>query len=769
MKKTLCLLTLFITTIGFAQDISMQNGTFTRCAPDKFFDSGGEFGTYDTDENLVTTICPQNLGEFTILDFQSFFTQIGDDQDVMRIYDGDNNTTAPLIGTYVGPVNAFSVRASETNASGCLTIEFISNVNGTSTGWEADILCATACQDIIASIDSTIPATNNAGVIGILPGESVDFSGSATFSLDDTGATYDWDFGDGNEASGVNTINTFDDPGTYIVTLTVTDANPQGCTAMEVITVFVLGPNVVVNQDIFTAEELIEDVLVNSPCASVSNIIAETGITHDASEPNGIGYFFSNGTDFPFEDGLLLTSGEASDVGGPNNMTLSEGTGTWPGDDSLDLALGVDSHNATFIQFDFIPLADSISFEFLMASEEYNMGSFECDYSDAFAFLLTDSFGNVSNLAVLPNSNEPILVTNIHPDNGASCGGINERYFGGYTPAGQPPIAFDGRTRVFTASSAVVSGETYTIKLVIADDRDNQYDSGVFIKAGSFNLGGNLGDDRTIERGNAQCDGSEVLLDTRLDAAAHVWYKDGVVIPGETSSTLSVTEPGIYFADFELENICSGSADSITIEFRDSPVANTVIDLVECSDSGIEEFNLAVNDPNILGSQDPTNFSVSYHLSEQDAIDNLGALPSVYSNVTSPQIIWARIAEVSQTCFSIASFSITAVSEPTINAVSDLETCDGVDNDGFMSFDLSAQTSTILGSQSPTDFTVTYHLNFADADSGDNALPSDYTNTSNSQPIFVRVSSAGDSSCYNASATALFNLVVNTKALATAP
>ncbi|WP_040756913.1 choice-of-anchor L domain-containing protein, partial [Winogradskyella psychrotolerans] len=466
---------------------------------------------------------------------------------------------------------------------------------------------------------------------------------------------------------------------------------------------------------------------------------------------------------------MLLTSGEASDAGGPNDTTLSEGTGAWPGDDSLDLALGVDSHNASSIQFDFIPLADSISFDFLMASEEYNMGSFECDYSDAFAFLLTDSSGNVSNLAVLPNSNEPILVTNIHPDNGAPCGGINERYFGGYTPNGQPPIAFDGRTRVFTARSAVVSGETYTIKLVIADDRDNAYDSGVFIKAGSFNLGGSLGDDMTIERGNAPCDGTEVVLDTRLDNATHVWYKDGIVIPGETSSTISVTEPGIYYADFELESICSGSANSITVEFRDSPIANTAIDLVECSASGIEEFNLAVNDTNILGSQDPTSFPISYHLTEQDAIDNLGALPNLYTNVTSPQAIWARLADVSQTCFSITSFSLTAALKPAINPVADLEICDDVANDGLGSFDLSDQTLGILGSQSPTDFRVTYHLSFADADLGDNALPSDYTNIVNGEPIFVRVSSAGDSSCYNASATALFNLVVNARALATTP
>ncbi|SDG58496.1 choice-of-anchor L domain-containing protein, partial [Winogradskyella thalassocola] len=710
MKKTLYLIIFLISTIGFAQDILMQNGTFTRCAPDKFYDSGGEFANYGDDENLVTTICPQNANEFIILDFTLFTTQLGAQPDVMYIYDGDD-VTAPLLGTFQGTAGPGNISATEDNASGCLTIEFVSNGSGNINGWEADILCATPCQDIMASIDNTIPALNAAGVVGILPFQSVDFSASALFSVDGTDATYNWDFGDTNTATGANVTNIFGAAGTYTVTLTVTDTNPQGCSGTATVTVFVLGQNVVIDQETFTPEQLIEDVLIDSPCASVSNIVAVTGINYSVDEPNGIGYFVSNGIDFPFEDGLLLTSGDASEARGPNNNgTLSDGSGVWPGDPDLNSELGVDSHNATYIQFDFTPLADSISFEFLMASEEYDMGGFECTYSDAFAFLLTDAAGNVSNLAVLPGSTTPILVTNIHPDNGATCGGINERYFGAYTPNNGSPIAFDGRTSVFTAQSAVVPGENYTIKLVIGDDRDNAFDSGVFIKAGSFNLGGSLGDDITIEAGTAACDGSGVVLDTRLELATHVWYKDDVIIPGEVSSTITVTEPGVYYADFELESVCTGSAEPILVEFRTGATANPAPNLVVCSSTGIEEFDLSVNDDDILGDQDPTVFSISYHLTEQDALDNVNALPSLYTNVTSPQTIWARLADVSQICVDITSFSLSSALQPTINPVSDLELCDDESNDGFATFDLSSQTLAILGTQSATDFTVTYHL-----------------------------------------------------------
>ncbi|MBC3846151.1 choice-of-anchor L domain-containing protein, partial [Winogradskyella echinorum] len=751
----------------------MQNGTFTRCAPDKFYDSGGEFANYSNDENYVTTICPQNVDEFIILDFTLFTTQLGLQPDVMNIYDGDD-TSATLLGTFSGTNSPGTISASNGNTSGCLTVEFISSDSGNLNGWEADILCATACQLIFPFVDSTIPATNSAGVVSILPGETVDFTGTATFTVDGSNATYNWDFGDGNTATGTNVSNTFANSGTYTVTLTVTDDNPQGCSGSTTITVFVLGDDVVIDQGTFTPEQLIEDVLVNSPCASVSNIIASTGTNFSASEPNGIGYFSSNGQSFPFEDGLLLTTGDASEARGPNNNgILGDGSNTWPGDLDLDTYLGVDSHNATFIQFDFTPLADSISFEFLMASEEYDMGGFECNYSDAFAFLLTDSLGNVTNLAVIPGTTTPILVTNIHPDNGAACGGANEQYFGAYTPNNQSPIAFDGRTTVFTAQSAVTPGENYTIKLVIADDRDNNYDSGVFLKAGSFDLGGDLGDDITIAEGTAECGGTTITLDTAVPLADHTWYyaadptmpDDRVEIVGETSSILTVSDPGIYSVDVVFTGICQ-SSDSILVEFIPSPIANPANDLFICNDAGIADFDLSQNNIEILGAQDASDFIISYHLTEQDAIDNVGALPLTYTNISNPQEIWARVADNSQECFDTTSFSISAVGQPTINPAIDLELCDDESNDGVEAFDLSVQDLVILGSQSATDFNVTYHLSFAEADSGTGVLPDLYTNLINPEPIYVRVESTGDSNCYNASALPVFNLVVTTKAIA---
>ncbi len=755
--------------MGYTQDVLMENGSFNRCAPDIFYDSGGEFGNYGNDENLVTTICPQNTGEFTILNFTSFTTQLN--QDFLTIYDGPD-TSAPVIGTYTGVMSPGTVSASGTNTSGCLTIEFTSNGSGPGPGWAAEILCATPCQNILPTIDSTNPAPNTSGVVSILPNETVDFTGSAFFSVDGNNATYEWDFGDGNTATGTDVSHTFTANGTYTVTFTVTDDNPQGCSNSTTITVFVLGPNVVVDQTTYTPEELIEDVLVNSPCAEVSNIVWSTGISFSATEPNGIGYFISDGVSFPFRDGLILTSGDASEARGPNNNAMSEGTTVWEGDPDLDAVAGTNTTNASYIQFDFTPLADTISFDFLMASEEYNGstgGTFECTFSDAFAFLLTDSAGTTTNLAVLPGTTTPILVTNIHPTN-PGCPAINEQFFGGYTPQNGPPMSFDGRTVVFTAQANVTPGEQYTIKLVIGDDGngggDTALDSGVFLRAGSFDLGGDLGDDITIAAGTAECGGTTITLNTNAPTATHVWYKDGVEITGETASTLDVTEAGEYSVDVIFSGVCQAS-DSIIVEFRPSPTANQPPDISICGLS-TTEFTLTDNDDDVLGGQNAGDFTVSYHLTEQNAIDNFGALPANYTNVTNPQTIYVRIADNSQVCFDTTSFEISVSGQPTINPVGDMEQCDDATNDGSETFDLNSQSAGILGAQSDTDFEVTYHTSFTDADLGQNDLPLNYPNVTSPEQIYVRVESVVSSDCYIASALPVFTLTVNPLAIANA-
>ena len=224
MKKVITLLIFAFSAITFGQDILMQNGTFNQCT-DRFFDSGGEFGTYSDNENFSLTICPTAAGDAIQLSFTEFSTQLN--LDVLTIYDGPDNTF-PSFGNFSGGNNPGVVEA--TSPSGCLTIEFVSNGSGTTTGWAADIACLTPCQSIVANIDSTNPALVGNIVVADV-NETITFNGSGTFSVDGTGATYFWDFGDTNTATGQSVTHQYAAAGLYDVTLVITDTNPAGCSS----------------------------------------------------------------------------------------------------------------------------------------------------------------------------------------------------------------------------------------------------------------------------------------------------------------------------------------------------------------------------------------------------------------------------------------------------------------------------------------------------------------------------------------------------------
>lgn len=61
-----------------------------------------------------------------------------------------------------------------------------------------------------------------------------------------------------------------------------------------------------------------------------------------------------------------------------------------------------------------------------------------------------------------------------------------------------------------TAKAAVLPGQKYHIKLVIADQDDERYDSAIFIEGGSFNISADFGPNRTILAGNPVC-GNEII------------------------------------------------------------------------------------------------------------------------------------------------------------------------------------------------------------------------------------------------------------------
>src|SRR5690606_35572588 len=109
----------------------------------------------------------------------------------------------------------------------------------------------------------------------------------------------------------------------------------------------------------------LEDLILNNQingCVEVSNI---TSSIHGST--NGIlsyGEFNRGNSNFPFENGIMLSTGNALSAGNSLITTpLSEGSVAWGSDPDLDAALGVSNTlNATSIVFDIISTSNQLQF-----------------------------------------------------------------------------------------------------------------------------------------------------------------------------------------------------------------------------------------------------------------------------------------------------------------------------------------------------------------------------------------------------------------------
>ena len=249
-------------------------------------------------------------------------------------------------------------------------------------------------------------------------------------------------------------------------------------------------------------------------------------------------------------------------------------------------------------------------------------------------------------------------------------------------------------------------------------------------------------------------------------ADTYEWYQNGIFIDGATGDSLTVTESDTYTVIVFDEQCDVTAQDSVTINFYQDANANPVEDIVTCDDASgddVEDFDLESQTAGILGTQDPADFVVTYHLTLNDAQLGINALSSPYNNISNPQTIYARVEDVNAVgsnsgCFATTSFDLI-ISGPTPTAASvDFELCDDDSRDGVESFDLDSHSVNILDGQDDTIFTVTYYETEADAQAGTNALSSPYENIANPQTIYVRVESNEATDCFTVTD---FDLIVN--------
>jgi gliding motility-associated-like protein len=219
-----------------------------------------------------------------------------------------------------------------------------------------------------------------------------------------------------------------------------------------------------------------------------------------------------------------------------------------------------------------------------------------------------------------------------------------------------------------------------------------------------------------------------------------------------------------YAKVYSLANTNCYAYASFTVTLNNAPVANAVNPVFICDDAGNDGmgiFNLQGNTATILGSQNAGNYTVTYHNSQSNADNDSNPLALNYQNTSNPQTIYARVENnLNPTCFATTSFAIGLHKMPIAHQSQNLFACDDASNDGFESFNLASQNAVVLGTQSASDFTVSYHLLQTEANSGINPLPNNYINAVNPQTIYARVVNNLNASCFD---TKSFQLVVKNK------
>lgn len=433
------------------------------------------------------------------------------------------------------------------------------------------------------------------------------------------------------------------------------------------------GPLIEVNlptfpQSSYAPAQLVQDVLVSGSAACGTPQITNVSVSPNdpVTDPDRFwGYFRKGTSNFPFQAGIVLTTGFARKAGNTAQTGIMSDNNGGGSDADLIAATGTTNsiNNAGVLEFDFVPTSTTMKFNYIFASEEYS-GSFSCTYDDAFALLLKPNTPGAvyTNLAVLPAGAGPVAVTNIHPAN-TGCGAVNPQYFGGMTNNG---TNYTGRTAALTAEATVVPGQSYHIKMVIADARDSSYGSAVFLEAGSFDIGVQILGPNGVALPESinMCDNAPQTLTSSIQqpGATYQWSLNGTPIPGATSPAYTTTQPGTYCLSVTIPgNQCPGEACVTIVGGSSAPVQNTT--LTYCFQPGNINFNLTLAEPAISSAPGVT-YTYYENLADAQALNtNTIANPLSY---TSPGGETVYVVVMNGFCPKIAELSLVKSSDITI-------------------------------------------------------------------------------------------------------
>ncbi|NND88102.1 MAG: hypothetical protein HKM28_02520 [Flavobacteriaceae bacterium] len=157
-----------------------------------------------------------------------------------------------------------------------------------------------------------------------------------------------------------------------------------------------------------------------------------------------------------------------------------------------------------------------------------------------------------------------------------------------------------------------------------------------------------------------------------------------IPIDGMESNTITLTIPNAVGAEFDLLAVVddqgngvgivneldeTNNEDTIAFELLVFPIIDTLLDLEQCDVVGVETFDLSEATINV----DPTEGNLTFHLSQEDADNNLNPITSIdnFLPTENPQTIFVRVDNGD--CFTVDSFVLTIEECPLPDATATID------------------------------------------------------------------------------------------------
>jgi len=340
----------------------------------------------------------------------------------------------------------------------------------------------------------------------------------------------------------------------------------------------------------------------------LGNGITATNITFQGID-TAFGFFNGTKSNVGMDTGVIICNGGIGLAQGPNQKTNDNGDGKWTTynygstngwpnantyeDQDLATLIGTtlsNTYSCFLLQFDFIAPSDSVEFQYVFGSNEEPC-FYKDTYYDDFGFFLSGpgiagTYTNGAiNLATIPGSATAVSIKNVN------CSGNSQYYVCNSPPASSgsncsettvcsncpasvavTTVGYGGFTTVLTAKAKVQCGQKYHIKLGVGNIGNGKFDSGVFLKGGSFKPTTNPV--IVSSTATSTCAGSPITL-TATGGTSYTW-SPATNLSATTGASVTAT-PTVATTYTVVGSIASGCVDTSKIAISINPTPTLLL------------------------------------------------------------------------------------------------------------------------------------------------------------------------------------------------